>query len=209
MTTNTTMHIAVMARQPQPGRAKTRLIPALGTDGAARLAQRLLDHALTQATQAAPGHVTLYLTPDAPEPALQALAQHHGAALAAQGDGDLGARMARALTHGLAHAPAALVIGTDAPQLDASVLHAAATALTSHDSVFVPAHDGGFVLLGLTRCPRGLLDGLAWSHANVLRDTRARLHEHGFAPAMLAPLHDIDTADDLQHLPSGWLDSRD
>jgi uncharacterized protein len=209
MTTHTRIHIAVMARQPQPGRAKTRLIPALGADGAARLAQRLLEHALAQATQAAPGQVTLYLTPDAPEPALQALAQRHGAALAAQGDGDLGARMARALAHGLAHAPAALVIGTDAPQLDAAVLREAAAALATHDSVFVPAHDGGFVLLGLTRCPPGLLDGLAWSHANVLRDTLARLRERRFAPALLAPLHDIDTADDLQHLPSGWLDSRD
>jgi uncharacterized protein len=209
MTTHPNVHIAVMARQPQPGRAKTRLIPALGADGAARLAQRLLEHALMQATRAAPGHVTLCLTPDAPEPSLQALAQRHGAALAAQGDGDLGARMVRALAHGLARAPAAVVIGTDAPQLDTAVLHAAADALATHDSVFVPAHDGGFVLLGLTRCPPGLLDGLSWSHAHVLRDTLARLRENGFSPTLLAPLHDIDTPDDLQHLPSGWLASDD
>jgi glycosyltransferase A (GT-A) superfamily protein (DUF2064 family) len=43
----------------------------------------------------------------------------------------------------------------------------------------------------------------------VLHDTLARLHAHGFVPAQLAPLHDIDTPDDLQHLPSGWRAPRD
>jgi uncharacterized protein len=202
------VHIAVMARQPQPGHAKTRLIPALGAHGAARLAQQLLEHALAQAQHAALGPVTLCVTPD--DAPLQALAQRAGAALAGQGEGDLGARMARALNHGLVQAPAALVMGSDAPELDAAVLHAAAGALNTHDSVLVPAFDGGFVLLGVRRpCPPGLFDGLTWSHGQVLHDTLARLREHGFAPAQLAPLHDIDTPDDLQHLPSGWHALRD
>jgi hypothetical protein len=204
------VHLAVMARQPTPGHAKTRLIPALGADGAARLAERLLEHALAQAQRAALGPVMLCVTPDDVPPPLHARAQRFGAALAGQGDGDLGARMARALDHGLCLAPAALVIGTDAPALDAAVLRAAATALDTHDSVLVPAFDGGFVLLGVRRpCPSGVFDGLAWSHAQVLRDTLARLRAHGFAPALLAPLHDIDTPDDLQHLPSGWRASHD
>jgi rSAM/selenodomain-associated transferase 1 len=205
------MHITVMARVPRPGHAKTRLVPALGADGAARLAQRLLEHALAQAQQAAPAGLALCLTPDGDAPpALHALAESAGAALTGQGEGDLGARMARALTHGLQHARAAIVIGTDTPALDAAVLRAAAAALASHDSVFVPAFDGGFVLLGVRgRCPPGLLDGLTWSHAHVLRDTEARLRAHGFAPSHLPPLHDIDTPDDLQYLPSGWLAQRD
>jgi uncharacterized protein len=201
------VHITVMARQPIPGHAKTRLIPALGADGAAQLAQRLLEHALNQAQRAALGPVTLCITPDNAQvaPALQALAQRTDAALAGQGDGDLGARMVRVLNHGLAHAPAALVIGTDAPALDSTALRAAARALQTHDSVLVPAFDGGFVLLGVRQpCPPALFDGLTWSHAQVLHDTLARLRAHGLAPAQLAPLHDIDTPDDLQHLPSGW-----
>jgi hypothetical protein len=69
----------------------------------------------------------------------------------------------------------------------------------------VPAFDGGFVLLGVRRpCPSSVFDGLAWSHEQVLHDTLARLRAHGFAPALLETLHDIDTPDDLQHLPSGW-----
>ena len=204
------VHIVVMARQPEADRAKTRLIPALGADGAARLAERLLEHALAQAQRAALGPVTLCVTPDDVPPALHALAKRFGATLAGQGDGDLGARMARALNHGLAQAPAALVMGTDAPALDATMLHTAAAALDRHDSVLVPAFDGGFVLLGVRRpCPGGLLDGLAWSHARVLHDTLARLRARGFAPTLLDTLHDIDTPDDLQHLPSGWRPSCD
>jgi hypothetical protein len=204
------VHVAVMARQPLPGRAKTRLISALGAPGAAQLAQQLLEHALTQAQRAALGPITLKVTPDDAPPALHALATRFGATLAGQGDGDLGTRMVRALNHGLAQAPAALVMGTDAPALDAAVLHAAATTLLAHDSVLVPAFDGGFVLLGVRRpCPSGLFDGLAWSHEQVLRDTLARLRAHGFAPALLDTLHDIDTPDDLQHLPSGWPASHD
>jgi hypothetical protein len=204
------VHVAVMARQPTPGHAKTRLIPALGAHDAAQLAQRLLEHALAQAQRAALGPITLSVTPDDVLPALHTLATRFGATLAGQGDGDLGTRMVRALNHGLAQAPAALVMGTDAPALDATVLHAAAATLLAHDSVLVPAFDGGFVLLGVRRpCPSGLFDGLAWSHAQVLRDTLARLRAHGFAPALLAPLHDIDTPDDLQHLPSGWRASHD
>jgi rSAM/selenodomain-associated transferase 1 len=206
------VHVAVMARQPTPGHAKTRLIPALGAHGAAQVAQQLLEHALAQAQRAALGPITLCVTPDDAQvaPALREIVSRAGAAIAGQGDGDLGARMARALDHGLCLAPAALVIGTDAPALDAAVLRAAATALDTHDSVLVPAFDGGFVLLGVRRpCPTGLFDGLAWSHAQVLHDTLARLRAHGFAPALLAPLHDIDTPDDLQHLPSGWRASHD
>lgn len=206
----TAVHLTVMARQPQPGQAKTRLVPALGAEGAARLAARLLEHTLSEATRAAVGPVALAVTPDAPAPALEALAARHGVALAGQGAGDLGERMARQLASGLTHAPAALVIGTDAPGLDAARLQQAAAAIAQHDAVLWPALDGGFVLIGLRRCPPGLLSGLAWSHDQVLRDTQARLAAAGLAGAVLQPaLADIDTPADLWHLPPGWLGPRD
>jgi len=198
------VHVAVMAKQPLPGLAKTRLAPALGADGAARLAARLLEHALAQASSAAVGPVTLYLDPDTAHAPTQAAVLSHGAVLQPQGGGDLGERMERLLRAGLAHEPAALVMGTDAPGLDAVALQAAAAALQHHDAVVVPALDGGFVLLGLTRCPPGLLQGLRWSHAQVLHDTLARLAGAGLACAVLPAVADIDTPDDLHHLPSGW-----
>jgi glycosyltransferase A (GT-A) superfamily protein (DUF2064 family) len=75
--------------------------------------------------------------------------------------------------------------------------------------VLVPALDGGFVLLGLRRCPPGLLAGLRWSHDQVLHDTLERLSTHGLSKETLPAMADIDTPDDLHHLPSGWLDSHD
>jgi uncharacterized protein len=202
------VHVAVMAKQPLPGKAKTRLAPALGADGAARLAARLLAHALDQASRAAVGPVTLFLDPDAGHGPTQAAACALGVDVQPQGDGDLGERMERLLRAGLDRARAAIVMGTDAPGLDTHVLQAAAAGLARHDAVIVPALDGGFVLLGLTRCPPGLLHGLSWSHDAVLRQTRARLAGAGLDCLELPALADIDTPDDLRHLPSG-LSARD
>jgi uncharacterized protein len=198
------VHVAVMAKQPLPGQAKTRLAPALGADGAARLAARLLAHALAQASHAAVGPVTLFLDPDAGHGPTQATARALGVDVQPQGDGDLGQRMERLLRCGLERERAAIVMGTDAPGLGPAMLQAAAAGLARHDAVIVPALDGGFVLLGLTRCPAGLLQGLRWSHAGVLRDTRARLATAGLDCLELPAVADIDTPDDLQHLPSGW-----
>jgi rSAM/selenodomain-associated transferase 1 len=143
--------LIVFAKAPEAGRAKTRLIPALGAEGAAALAARLLDHALQQAADAGLAALELCVAPDATHPRLQAAAARHGAALTLQGEGDLGARMQRALSRRLALHERVLLIGTDAPSLDARVLHAAAAALDGHDAVFVPALDGGYALVGLAR----------------------------------------------------------
>jgi rSAM/selenodomain-associated transferase 1 len=207
---NTTpLRIIVMAKAPRPGLAKTRLAAVLGDASAARLAARMLRHAVAQAVQAGCGAVELRVTPDADDEHIVALAREHSLPVVLQGDGDLGDRMARALADGIAAHGAALVMGSDAPALDAAVLRQAAQALATHDAVLVPALDGGFVLLGLRRCPAGLLSGLHWSHAQVLRDTAARMAEHGLSAKTLPALADIDTPDDLRHLPSGWLDSHD
>jgi rSAM/selenodomain-associated transferase 1 len=143
--------LIVFAKAPVAGRAKTRLIPALGAEGAAALAARLLDHALQQAADAGLDSLELCVAPDATHPRLQAAAARHGAALTLQGEGDLGARMQRALSRRLALHERVLLIGTDAPSLDANVLRAAAAALGGHDAVFVPALDGGYALVGLAR----------------------------------------------------------
>ena len=89
------LRIAIMAKAPVPGLAKTRLAPALGAAGAAALAERLLRHAVAQAAGAAPGRVTLWAAPDATHPVFADLARQHGLALAVQPvTPDLGARMA-------------------------------------------------------------------------------------------------------------------
>jgi glycosyltransferase A (GT-A) superfamily protein (DUF2064 family) len=112
--------------------------------------------------------------------------------------------MARAFERGLREHGRVIVIGTDAPALDAAYLRGAAAALADHDAVFGPALDGGYTLVGLRRRAPALFEGMAWSTARVMDETRARLARLGLRHAELAPLADIDEPADLRHLPAAW-----
>jgi len=199
--------VIVFAKAPVPGLAKTRLVPALGAEGAAALAARMLRHTLAQAVAADLGPVELCAAPDLTHPLLAEAAAPLGVTLATQGDGDLGQRMHRAFERHLRLHDAALLIGTDAPALDAQVLQQAARELGAHDAVFVPALDGGYALIGLRRDYACCFDGMRWSHAQVMADTRERLRAAGLRWAELPPLADIDEPTDLVHLPPGWLEA--
>mgnify|MGYP001764894877 FL=1 len=196
--------LLVFAKAPVPGRAKTRLAPALGPQGAAALAERLLQHAVAQALQAAVGPVRVCAAPDASHPVFARLAQAHGVALAEQGEGDLGERMHRALAQALQQHQAALLFGSDLPALDAQVLREAARALQAHDAVFAPALDGGYGLVGLRRADARLFSGIDWSTPQVMAQTRERLRSAGLCWTELPALADIDTPADLVHLPAHW-----
>lgn len=197
--------VIVFAKAPVAGLAKTRLAPAVGPRVAAALAERMLRHTLAQAQAAAVGPVVLCAAPDTGHPVVQDAAQAVGAALEPQGDGDLGQRMHRALARHLAAHPAALLLGTDAPALDAALLRQAAHALNGHDGVFVPALDGGYALVGQRQADARWFTGMAWSHPQVMADTRKRLQAAGARWAELPPVADIDGPADLAHLPVGWL----
>ena len=201
--------IIVFAKAPVPGLAKTRLAPALGEAGAAALAERMLRHALAQAVAADVGPVELCAAPDASHPALQAAAAAQGVRLTEQGTGDLGLRMHRAFARSLMHHGRVLLIGTDAPSLDAGVLRQAASALQDHDAVFVPALDGGYALVGQRRADPRWFSDMRWSHDRVMEDTRERLRAAGVRWGELPAVADIDEPADLVHLPPGWLDGLD
>jgi rSAM/selenodomain-associated transferase 1 len=197
--------IAILAKAPVAGQAKTRLAPALGEAGAAWLAERLLDHAVGEALAADTGAVTLWAAPNTRHPAFQTQAAR-GVALAEQGGGDLGARMVRALAAGPGPV---LLMGTDLPDLGAAVLREAAALLQAHDAVFVPAQDGGYGLVGVRNPDADLLallfDGMRWSVPEVMAVTRARLAASPWRHAELPPLADVDEPADLQHVPPAWL----
>ena len=195
--------IVVFAKAPQPGRVKTRLIPALGADGAAALAARLLAGTLAAAAEALPGGLELCASPAPGDPAWRGLTVPAGLRWSAQGEGDLGARMAGAARRVLAGGERVLLIGTDCPALDAACLRAAAEALDEVEAVIVPSFDGGYVLLGLRRFDPSLFEGIAWSTSTVAAATRARLAALAWPYRELPALHDIDVPADLVHLPSG------
>jgi uncharacterized protein len=202
---NPCCEVLVFAKAPQAGVAKTRLIPALGAQGAARLAERMLVHAVEQACAADVGAVRVCAAPGTAHPAFARLAQRFGVALASQVGADLGERMNHALTASLRSHAGALLIGTDAPALDAAVLRAAREALAAHDAVFVPTIDGGYALVGLRAPAPGLFDGMAWSTPQVMAETRKRLAAHALTHFELPVLADIDEPADLVHLPPGWI----
>lgn len=197
--------VIVFAKAPVPGYAKTRLIPTLGPVGAAALATRMLHETLARAAEAEIGPVELCCAPDTANPALMEAAHRYGATLTSQGEGDLGHRMHRALARRLQLASSALVIGTDCPGLGARELRDAAQYLADHRAVFAPAADGGYVLVGVSSLLPSLFEDIAWSTEKVMSQTRARLQALGLVAAELPVMHDVDTAEDLVHVPREWL----
>ena len=204
--------LIVMAKAPVAGLAKTRLIPALGANGAAALAERMLRHAVAQAITAGLGAVELCVTPSADHHVFKSLCEEHSdLSLALQASGDIGQRMAAALQRHLALAQRVLLMGSDLPAIDAAMLRQAAQALGQHDAVFVPALDGGYGLIGLTgltglcRTAPPLFEGITWSTDQVMRQTLARATDLGLRTTLLNAVADIDRPADLAHLPAGWL----
>lgn len=194
---STPARLAIFARAPVPGRAKTRLIPALGPEGAARLHECLVERTVEMAAGSAGQAVTLWCTPDVEHPLFRHLQVRHGVALRVQHEGDLGARMHAALQAELEHGPA-ILIGTDCPGLTAEIVAQAARALQAGDDVvLVPALDGGYVLIGVSRSDERLFDGVPWGTGEVMAETRARLRAMGWRWRELEPLADIDRPEDL------------
>jgi len=197
--------LLIFAKAPVAGAVKTRLNPALGAEGAAALAQRMLVHALAQAKAAQLGAVELCVSPAATDKAWGPWRARHTGPWADQGEGNLGERMARAVQRVLAAGQSVLVVGTDCPALDATLLRRAAAALTQHDACLIPAYDGGYVLLGLRRFDATVFSEIAWSTASVARVTLERLQQRGCSVQVFAPLHDIDEPADLPYLPDDWV----
>jgi hypothetical protein len=182
--------IVIFAKQPLEGRVKTRLIPALGAQGAARLAAELLARTIEEAV-ATGLRVELCGEPDA-------AAWFEGpVALTAQGGGDLGERLTRAAERVLAEEPV-LLIGADCPALDRRRLAAAAESLGRHDAVIHPALDGGYVLFGLRRFDASLFASISWSTAAVCSETLARLATLGWKVDLRETLADVDEPADLR-----------
>lgn len=190
--------IIIFAKAPVAGRVKTRLIPALGRQGAADLAKEMLERTVEEALAAGLGPPELCVDPEPSDPdwAMPSASKH--CELSDQGDGDLGERLERAAERGLARFGSVLLIGTDCPALDRSVLRRLASDLQSHDAVICPAEDGGYVALGLRKCDPMLFRGIAWSTASVAKETIGRIEELGWSLAVGPTLRDIDEPADLR-----------
>jgi uncharacterized protein len=190
--------VAILAKAPLPGFAKTRLVSALGPDGAAALQARFIARATETACAAGLGAVTLWAAPDEDHPAFQTLAALFGVGLARQPEGDLGARMLAAIE--AARGPV-LVMGTDCPALRPGHLRTAADALVGGvDVVVLPVDDGGYALIGMRRPEPRLFADMPWSTAGVMAETRRRLTALSLSWREPARLWDVDLPEDLDRL---------
>jgi glycosyltransferase A (GT-A) superfamily protein (DUF2064 family) len=172
----------VFARAPRAGRVKTRLIPLLGEQGAARLHSRLLRRTLATAVEAGLGTVDLWMA-----------RRQRGA--------DLGERMHHAFVRSLRRADRVVLIGSDCPVLRGSDLRKAARWLSGGaDAVFAPAEDGGYALIALRRVSPRLFEGIDWGSASVMSRTRERLVALGWRWRELPEVWDVDRPEDVRRL---------
>ncbi len=193
-----TRRLVVFARFPEPGVTKTRLIPALGEEGAADLQKRMIEIALETAERFCTSNdVDLEVRYEGGS-AAKMRGVFGRRRYAAQGRGNLGGKMARAMRAGLeAGFGAVVIIGTDCPWISERVLENAFDALREFDIVFGPALDGGYYLIGSRRFDRRLFEGIDWGTDRVLGDSLSKALSVGLSFALLEELRDVDRAEDL------------
>ncbi len=193
------IEVAILAKAPLAGLAKTRLIPHLGADGAAALQDWLLQRTVAAAVVADLGPVTLWCAPDIDHPAFAVCRAFGPVALRRQPDGDLGERMHAAIAES-STAAGTLVIGTDCPVLTPGLLRQAAAGLQQHEATVIPAEDGGYVLIGMRCASRQVFQAVDWSTERVMAQTRSRLSALNWRWQEFSPLWDVDRKEDFARL---------
>lgn len=191
--------VIVLTRLPQAGTTKTRLIPALGPEGASTMQRRLTLHHVGRAA-------AFVMT----RPEAKLIISHAGGTrrelhawlgpwhYVPQGAGDLGQRLLGAISNAYRDgAGKILVTGSDCPALRESHFAAALEALDDADLVLAPAEDGGYTMIGLRRPEPCLFENMSWSTANVLQCTLDRAREAGLSVRLLETLPDVDEPSDL------------
>lgn len=196
--------LIIFARYPTPGRAKTRLIPALGADGAAILYRRLTEETLGHARESArEGGVLLEVHYRGGNRRLMGEWLGEDLLYRRQRGRDLGSRMDNSFASAFGRGvEAAIIIGTDCPDLNARVMTDAWGALGMNDLVLGPAKDGGYYLIGLRRRIPELFIDMPWSSESLLARTLETAARLGLNVAQLATLSDVDNPEDLELLPA-------
>lgn len=182
------VQVLVLAKEPVPGRVKTRLCPPLTPQQAAGLAAAALADTLDAVRASDVERRVLVVEGNYVAAGFDVLRQ--------RGD-RLDERLAAAFDDAFSGAPLPLLlIGMDTPQLDPALLDTAAGLLLGADAVLGLAHDGGWWCLGLQRPDAALLLGIVPSRSDTGHRQRQRLVANGLAPCALPVLRDVDTLTD-------------
>jgi len=196
--------LGIFAKQPVPGKVKTRLCPPLTPEQAADLYRVCLQETVTRMVSISGCELAICYSGNEDWFATT----FPGVKLVPQCGGDLGERMARCLSDWLATGyEAALLIGSDAPDLPLERIEQAFFALETANLVYGPAVDGGYYLVGEATHHALLFDGISWSTGKVLEQTLAKAEQLGVRSMLLEPWDDLDDLPALMRLMSRTPDS--
>ncbi|MBE0503712.1 MAG: TIGR04282 family arsenosugar biosynthesis glycosyltransferase [Desulfuromonadales bacterium] len=191
--------VALFVRVPIPGRVKTRLAVNLGNEGACHLYRAMVNDILHNIK--ACGY-SIYLFHDGDDQSeLPDNWRQAADGIVAQRGENIGERMSAAFEHCFANkVEKVILIGSDIPGLDSSIIISASVALQNHDAVFAPAADGGYCLIGLQQGAYhpALFQDIPWSTEQVLRTTLEKCEVSCLRVTLLKVLQDIDTICDLK-----------
>lgn len=195
------VQIVVVAKEPRPGRVKTRLCPPCTADQASDLARAALEDTLA-AVSATPAARRVLLLDGAYEPP-------PGWEVLPQVGGGLDERLARGFVDTVRDDAATLLIGMDTPQVTSRLLGRMAGGLAGADAVLGPAVDGGWWALALREPAHGgLLAGVPMSRPDTGRSTLRALRAGGLSVSLGPWLRDVDTVADLTEVAAGCADTR-
>jgi len=196
--------LILFTRYPEPGTAKTRMIPKLGAVGAAELQRQMTRHIVSSVTEFAGLHPTsLEVRFEGGNKNLMAAWLGAGFDYSPQGEGDIGLRMGRAFEDGFGSGyEAVVIIGSDIPDITADIIQKAFEGLKNHDLVLGPAGDGGYYLIGIhktafSRANPRLFNEIRWGTERVLSQTLAAAKELRLSYILLDTLDDVDRPEDL------------
>jgi len=193
--------LVVFSRLPIAGTTKTRLIPALGEQGAADLQRDMTRYTLDVGRRWRE-HESRTLEVRFTGGSADEMRSVFGddVVYVDQGQGSLGDRMHRAFCDG---SERTVVIGSDCPGITPPLVRKAFAALDRHDVVIGPAADGGYYLLGMRAPQAEIFRGIDWGSASVFAQTIRRCRSAGVRVATLDMLVDVDEPADMEVWEAG------
>ena len=186
--------VCIFAEPPIAAAVTTQLVPELGAERAAELAEAFLEDTVAMVRTLSWAECIIAAT----EAFERSYFKPEEVWL--QSEGDMGERLEKVLRLALKRKPIVLAIGADSPGLPGAYLQSARDALQRADAVLGPSADGGFYLIGLKDCPVGMLEGIQWSHSTTLAATTHKLEQFGMKTVLTNPWFDIDSHEDLERL---------
>lgn len=196
--------LIIFTRYPEPGKTKTRLIPVLGAQGAAKLQRQMTEHLISTVRNLLNFRsLTIEIRYEGGSKSLMQNWLGPEFTYYPQHQADIGQRMCCALDDAFqSGTKAAIIIGTDIPGITIDILKNAFEKLKTNDLVFGPASDGGYYLIGIkdaswSEANLQLFSGINWGTAEVLNQTLAVAEKLGLSHRLLDKLDDVDRPADL------------